>query len=59
MVRKQYVGEGVIDKYEEIKQSGIEQLKNYLHLENLESNENLKAALIIFRNNSGEIVEVT
>ncbi len=44
--------------YDEIKENGIKQLKSYLNLNNLEATINLKAALIIFRNNQGEIVEV-
>ncbi|MBE2279371.1 MAG: AAA family ATPase [Ignavibacteriaceae bacterium] len=53
-----YLKQDEFEKYDEIKQNGIEQLKNYLRLENLQADENLKAVLIIFRNNTGEIVEV-
>lgn len=53
-----YLKQDEFSNYEEIKQSGIEQLQKYLKLNNLDTNPSLKAALIIFRNNSGEIVEV-
>jgi len=53
-----YLKRDEFPNYEEIKQSGIEQLRNYLRLNNLDTNPSLKAALIIFRNNTGEIVEV-
>lgn len=53
-----YLKQDEFPNYEEIKQSGIEQLQNYLRLNNLDTNPSLKAALIIFRNNTGEIVEV-
>lgn len=53
-----YLKQDEFPNYEEIKQSGIEQLRNYLRLNNLDTNPSLKAALIIFRNNTGEIVEV-
>ena len=53
-----YLKQDEFSSYEEIKQSGIEQLQKYLKLNNLDTNPSLKAALIIFRNNSGEIVEV-
>ncbi len=53
-----YLKQDEFSSYEEIKQNGIEQLQNYLRLNNLDTNPSLKAALIIFRNNSGEVVEV-
>jgi hypothetical protein len=53
-----YLKQDEFEKYEEIKQNGINQLQNYLKLQDIAPKENLKAALIIFRNNIGEIVEV-
>lgn len=53
-----YLKQDEFEKYEEIKQNGINQLQNYLKLQEIAPKENLKAALIIFRNNIGEIVEV-
>jgi len=53
-----YLKQDEFEKYEEIKQNGINQLQNYLKLQDIAPKENLKAALIVFRNNIGEIVEV-
>lgn len=46
------------EKYEEIKRNGIEQLQNYLKIENLNKKENMKAWLILFLNDKGEAIEV-
>lgn len=54
-----YVKQTDAGKYEDIKTNGIQQLSNYLKLNNLDKDENLKAFLILFLNNKGESILIT